>query len=131
MAKQFYFKGKTPADLKSLPMDEFIKLVPSRQRRTLKRGFTEKQKKLLAKIDKVIEGKSKKPIKTHCRDMIVIPKMLDLIIHVHKGNSFVPVKIMPQMIGMYLGELVLTRNRIAHSAPGVGATKSSAAISAR
>ena len=88
-------------------------------------------KKLLKKIDKVIAGQYKKPIKTHCRDMIILPKMVDLIIHLHKGNAFIPVQIQPESIGMYLGELLLTRQRVQHSAPGVGATKSSAAVSVK
>jgi len=131
MAKQFLFRGKTPAELKNLELEEFIKMVPSRRRRTLQRGFTEPQKRLLVKIDKAIKGEYKKPIKTHCRNMIIIPKMLDLTIHIHKGSGFAQVKITPSMLGMYLGELALTRNRVAHSAPGVGATKSSSAVSVR
>jgi|SRR3989344_1448111 len=131
MARQFFFRGKSSADVKKLSMEEFIKMVPSRQRRTIKKGFTEQQKKLLKKIDKVLQGESKKAIKTQCRDMIILPKMVDLIIHVHQGKTYVPIRIMPQMLGMYLGELALTRNRVSHSAPGVGATKSSGAISVK
>jgi small subunit ribosomal protein S19 len=131
MVKRFFYRGKTLTELKSMELKELIKLLPSRQRRSLSRGFTDQQKILLKKIDRTIEGDYKKTIKTQCRDMIVIPKMVDLTIHVHKGKEYIPVKIFPTMIGMYLGELALTRNRVAHSAPGVGATKSSSAISVR
>ncbi|MBS3134353.1 30S ribosomal protein S19 [Candidatus Woesearchaeota archaeon] len=131
MVKKFTFKGYTIDELKQLDYKEVAKILPSRQRRSLLRGFTEEQKKLLKKIDKVIAGQYKKPIKTHCRDMIILPKMVDLIIHLHKGNAFIPVQIQPESIGMYLGELLLTRQRVQHSAPGVGATKSSAAVSVK
>ena len=63
--------------------------------------------------------------------MIVVPELLDQIIHVHIGKEFVPIKIIPEMLGKFLGELTLTRKRVEHSAPGVGATKSSAAITAK
>ena len=131
MARQFFYKGKTLPELKKLEIKEFINLLPSRQRRSIRRGFTDQQKILLKKIDKSIKDEAKKPIKTHCRDMIVIPKMIDVTLKIHSGKEFIPVVIQPKMLGLYLGELVLTRSKVAHSAPGVGATKSSAAISVR
>lgn len=131
MAKKFTYKGKSIEELKEMELKEFVELLPSRQRRSLLRGFTDEQKKLLKKIDATVQGKYKKPIKTHCRDMIILPKMVDLTLHVHRGNNFMPVTIPKEAIGMYLGELVLTREKVAHSAAGVGATKSSKAISVR
>lgn len=129
--KQFTFKGKTIEELKTIDLKEFIELIPSRPKRSLKRGFTDNQKKLLEKVKKAKQGTYKKPIKTHARDMIVIPELLDQTIHVHIGKEFVPIKIIPEMLGKFLGELTLTRKRVEHSAPGVGATKSSAAITAK
>ena len=129
--KEFTYRGKSVEEIKALDVKEFAKLVPSRQRRTLEHGFTEMQKRLLLKIKKAKEGKYKKPIKTHCRDMVVIPEMLGLNIHVHAGKSFVQIEIFPDMLGHYLGEFTLTRNRVAHSAPGIGATKSSSASSVK
>ena len=131
MAKQFFYHGKSVADLKQMDDKEFLMLLPARQRRKIKRGFTEQQKKLLIRIEKVLKEKSKKPIKTHCRDMIVIPKMIDLTIHVHSGSKYVVVPVQPQMLGNYLGEYALTRSKVQHSAPGVGATRSSAAASVK
>ena len=131
MAKKFMFKGYVLDELKKMDYKEIAKLLPARQRRSILRGFTGEQKKLLKKIDKVINGQYKKPLKTHCRDIIVLPKMVDLTIHIHKGNSFIPVQIQPESIGMYLGELILTRQKVQHSAPGIGATKSSAAVSVK
>ena len=131
MAKQFFYRGKALPELKSMSLEDFIKLLPARKRRTLSRGFTDEQKKLLKKIDAFLVGKTKKPVKTHCRDMVVLPKMIDLTLHVHAGNRYVPVLMIPQMLGNYLGEYALTRSRVAHSAPGVGATRSSAATSVK
>jgi len=131
MARIFSFIGKSIEELKQMDVKDFIQLLPSRQRRSFERGFTEQQKKLLLKIDKTIKGEYKKPIRTHCRDMIILPKMVNLTIHIHKGNGFVPILIQPEAVGMILGQLALTRSKVQHSAPGIGATKSSSAISVK
>ncbi len=131
MAKEFTYRGKSIEELKKMEIKEFAELLPSRKRRSLKRDFTEKQEIFLKKVNKAIEGKYKKQIKTHNRDRIVLPKMVGLIIQIHNGKTFVPVTIIPEMIGMYLGELTLTRSRVTHSAPGIGATRSSSAISVK
>jgi len=122
--KEFTYKGKTLAELQSMNIDEFMKIVPSRARRKLKRGFSEQEKKLLQKI-----RKGKKNIETHCRDMIIIPEMIGHTIKVHSGKEFVPVMVQPEMLGHALGEFVMTRKKVSHSAPGIGATKSSASLS--
>lgn len=129
--KQFKFKGKTIAELKQMSLKDFAQLVPARQRRTLLRGFTPAQKILLENIKKAIKTGSKKPVKTHCRDCIIIPEMVGVLMGIHKGKEFITIEITDEMIGHYLGELALTRKRVEHSAPGVGATKSSSAISVR
>jgi small subunit ribosomal protein S19 len=131
MPKEFTYRGKTLPELQQLNLEEVIKLLPSRQRRSLKRGLTPAQKKFLIKIENTIKGKYKKLLKTHCRDMIVLPSMVGLMIHVYKGNGFVPVMIQPEMIGHYLGGLTMTRKKVEHSAPGIGATKSSSALSVK
>ena len=59
--------------------------------------------------------------------MIVLPEMVDLTIHIYKGKEFAQIAIMPDMIGCYFGELTMTRNKVTHSAPGIGATRGSAA----
>ena len=126
MKKEILFKGKELAELKNLSLNEFAELIPSRARRSLKRGLTEEQKKLLEKVQK-----SDKDIKTHARDMVVIPEMVGHLIKVHNGKEYIHVQIIEEMLGHFLGEFSLTRRRVAHNAPGVGATRSSAAISVR
>lgn len=124
--KEFTYRGKTLDELKKLSVSEFSVLVPARQRRSLKRGFTDQQKILLKKI-----RAQKKNIETHCRDMIILPEMIGLTIKVHSGKAFVPIIMQEEMISHYLGEFVLTRNRVEHSAPGIGATRSSASLSVK
>lgn len=124
--KEFMYKGKTLDELKKMSLNELAELLPSRQRRTLKRGLTDQQKKLLRNIKN-----NPKNTKTHCRDIIILPEMVGTMIRVHKGNDFVPVNISEEMIGHRLGEFALTRKRVEHSAPGIGATKSSASLSVK
>ncbi len=122
MAKIFTFRGKTAEELQKLSLEEFAKMVPSRQRRALlKRGFTEDEKKVFRKFRK----NRNKFIKTHVRDMIIVPEMIGLKFGVHSGKEWVTVDIKPEMVGHRLGEFSQTRKRVLHSAPGVGATKSS------
>ncbi len=117
---EFTFRGKSIDDLKKLNLDEFAVLVPSRQRRTIQRGFSDEHKKLMHKV------KIKDPnIRTHLRDMIVLPEMIGMKINIHNGKEFSPVEIMPEMLGHYLGEFVLTRKKVSHGAAGIGATRSS------
>lgn len=125
--KDFTYRGRTLDELKGLSLGEFAELLPARQKRTLKRGLTEEQKRFLKKL----EGKTEKPVKTHCRDMIVLPSMVGRTIRIHKGNDFVAVIIQPEMMGHYLGEFALTRKKVEHQAPGIGATRSSSSISVR
>jgi small subunit ribosomal protein S19 len=107
-----------------MKVEEFANLLPSRQRRSLLRGASDKQAKLLAKIEKA-KGGEKVKLHTHCRDVIITPDMLDLTFHVYNGKEYVRVNIMPEMLGHYLAEFAPTRTRVRHGMPGIGATKSS------
>ena len=117
---EFTYRGKTIAELQKLSLEEFTELLPSRERRSLNRGFSEGQKKILKQIR---DGKDN--IRTHQRDMVVIPEMVGTTIEVHNGKEFVRVEIVPEMVGHRFGEFSLTRNRVKHGSAGVGATRSS------
>ncbi len=123
--KEFTYRGKKLDELKKMSLKEFAQLLPARQRRSIMRGLTEQQKILLKNLEK------KDYVKTHVRDMVIIPAMVGKRIQIHKGNGFVDITITPEMLGHYLGEFALTRKAVEHHAPGVGATRSSAALSVR
>ncbi|MEK6983428.1 MAG: 30S ribosomal protein S19 [Nanoarchaeota archaeon] len=124
--KEYIFKGKKEDELKKISSTELAQLLTARQRRNIKRGFTNQQQILLRKLR--ANGKN---IETHCRDMIILPEMIGKTIKVHQGREFVPVTIEHDMIGHYLGEFALTRKKVMHSAPGIGATRSSASLSVK
>lgn len=110
-----------------MSIDEFARLAKSRTRRALKRGFTEQQKKLLERIRK----KPQKFHKTHQRDMVILPEMVGAKLGVHAGKEWVTIEIKPEMISQRLGDFALTRQRVKHSAPGIGASRSSKHISVK
>ena len=126
MKKEFVFRGKTLEELMKLSIKEFAPLLDSRKKRSLSRGLTDQQKILLEKV-----RKKDKNIRTHCRDMIILPEMVNSNIRVHNGKEFVMLRIIPEMTGHFLGEFVLTRRKVAHHAPGIGATRSSASLSVK
>ena len=119
----FTYKGKTLEELQKMSIREFAEIVPARQRRTLLRGLTERQKKLLKKILKNKE--LGKVTRTHDRDMIILPQMVGARVAVYNGKEFVEIEIKPEMLAHRLGEFALTCKKVEHSAPGFGATRSS------
>jgi small subunit ribosomal protein S19 len=128
MPKEYMYRGHTLSSLQGMSMDEFINLLPSRQRRSLQRGLTPEQRILLEKIREAQEAVKKGEdgtIKTHVRDMIILPEMVGVKILVHNGKEFLPVEIKPEMIGHYLGEFAITNRPVRHGTPGIGASRSS------
>jgi small subunit ribosomal protein S19 len=131
---EFKYRGIPADELEKTSLDEFKKLVPARQKRSLSRGFTEMQRKLLAKIrktEKAEEGGKQKLIKTHVRDLVILPEMIGYTINVYNGKTFVPVTVKPQMVSHYLGEFSQTRVPIKHGSPGIGASRSSMAVGSK
>ena len=130
MAKKIYkYRGYTLEELQDMSLEDFIKLLPARQRRSLKRGFLPRQQIVLDKMRKLNKEGSKdgRPIviRTHCRDMIVLPEMVGTTFGIYNSQTFEEVTIMPEMIGCYFGEFAPTRQRVQHGDPGMGATRSS------
>ena len=126
--KEFTYRGHTIEELQGMSMDEFIKLLPSRQRRSLQRGLNPRQRILLENIRRAQKSQSegeKAVTKTHARDMIILPEMVGATLLVHNGKEFTAVEIVPEMIGCYLGEFSITNKPVRHGSPGIGASRSS------
>jgi len=117
--EEFLYRGRKVADLAKMSIDELAGLLPARQRRSIKRGLVKENKNLMTSL------KNKDSVRTHIRNMIIMPDMVGKNLEIYNGKSFEKVDVMPEMIGHYFGEFALTRGRVQHGAAGVGATRSS------
>ena len=121
MPKNFQYRGRTVDELKAMSMDEFISILPARMRRSLRRGLKGDQRIVLEKLRRD-QGK---PIRTHARDMIILPEMIGKSVFVHTGKEFKEIKFTEKMVGHYVGEFAISINLVRHGRPGIGASRSS------
>ncbi len=118
--EEFTYHGFNAEALKSMSIEELLPVMPSRARRKVLRGWTISEDKLLADLRK---GDNR--VKTHVRDMIILPEMIGREIEIYNGKEFVKVEIQPESVFHYLGEFALTRRKVSHGSAGIGATRSS------
>ncbi|EQB64750.1 MAG: 30S ribosomal protein S19P [Thermoplasmatales archaeon I-plasma] len=117
--KEILYRGKTLDQLLAMEPAEFLKMIPARARRSLKRGYNVEQQKL---HDRLLEEDS---VKTRVRDLIILPQYVGKTVSVYNGHLYQTFSIKEEMIGHYLGEYSQTRKEVKHSGPGVGATRGS------
>ncbi len=119
--KEFTYRGFTMEQLLEMPFEEMVDLLPSRVRRSFRRGLNEEQK---TTFDKIWSGEHE-VVRTHRRDIPIVPAFVGRRVSVYNGKEFKEVEIKPEMIGHFLGEFAMTRGSVKHSGPGVGATRGS------
>jgi len=118
--KEFTYRGHTMDELLKLPFADIIELLPARARRTYIRGLNTEQEAFVRRL-----RASVRPVRTHRREIPVLPEFVGKTVHVYNGKEFSPVDIKAEMIGHALGEFAMTRKSVRHSGLGVGATRSS------
>lgn len=118
------FCGLTIDKLKELSMKDLSNYIPARSRRSLLRHPEVVERFIKSAEDKISR---KKKIRTHLRDLVIVPKMVGMNIQIYNGKSFEDMPIEIEMIGHRLGEFSLTRQKVNHSAAGIGATRGSKA----
>ena len=127
--KKYTYRGNDIGKLLDMNMDEMSKQLRSRQRRRLRRKMGAKYGRFIKKLIEVKKetkpGEKPAPVKTHLRNCIVLPSMIQSIVNIHNGKGYNSIEIKPEMIGYYLGEFAMTYKRVSHGRPGVGATHSS------
>lgn len=121
-SKEVFHKGVNLEELKKLGVREVSKYLPSRSRRYVLRNSSEIEKFIKLCEEKVKRGKK---IKTHIRDIVILPRLVGMTISIYNGKMFQDVHVTHEMIGHKLGEFSLTRGRVNHGSAGIGATKSS------
>ena len=125
---RFHYRGHTLDDLKKMNMDQLLQLLPARARRSLRRGLPPRQKKVIERLRRAYRAKKRGKdliVRTHVRDLVIFPEFVGLKVGIYNGRNYDIVDIRPEMIGHYLGEFALTRKRVQHGSPGIGATRSS------
>ncbi len=123
---EFTYRGYTLDELQEMDLEEVAELLPARVRRSINRGLSYEKQQLLEEAREADEDETaNNPIRTHLRDMPIVPEMVGLTFAVHNGQSFERVNVEPEMLGHYLGEFQLTRTSVEHGQAGIGATRSS------
>jgi small subunit ribosomal protein S19 len=123
---EFTYRGYTLEELQDMELDEVVELLPARQRRSIQRGLSVEKEKLREEAsEKGEEETANDPIRTHLRDMPILPEFVGKTFEVYNGQAFERVRVEPEMIGHYLGEFRLTRTSVEHGQAGIGATRSS------
>ena len=129
--KKFSYRG---VDLEKLlemsNSPELVAMLPSRIRRRFRRATIGRQHltlmKKLRKSKRECDVLDKpEPVRTHLRNMIILPEMIGNVIHIYNGRGHVVVEVKPDMIGKYFGEFSITYQPTLHGRPGLGATHSS------
>merc|ERR1712154_221803 len=127
--RKFTFRGVYLDQLLDMNNEGLMELFTCRIRRKFTRGLKRKPMALIKKLRKKKKEcpPNEKPdiVKTHLRNMIVVPEMTGSIVGVYNGKVFTQVEIKPEMIGHYLGEFSISYKPVKHGRPGIGATHSS------
>ena len=123
--KEFLYRGNTMDELLAMSFEEVLELMPSRSRRTYLRGLNYEQQLLFDNLKAAEPGEV---VRTHRRDLPIIPQFVGKTVSVYNGKEFKDVEIKPEMIGCFIGEFIMTRKAPQHSGPGVGATRSSKSV---
>jgi small subunit ribosomal protein S19 len=118
--EEFTYRGHSVEALQQMALSELLPIMPARVRRKFDRGLSRDHEKLLANL-RAGDG----TVRTHLRDMIVMPEMVGRTLEIHNGKEFLAVEIQPEAVFHYLGEFALTRRRVSHGSAGIGATRSS------
>merc|ERR1712033_141806 len=124
--RKFTYRGVDLDQLLDMSNEQLVELFPCRQRRRFQRGLKRKHMALLKRLRKAKKEcpALEKPavVKTHLRDMIIIPEMVGSMVGVYNGKTFNQVEVKPEMIGHSLAEFSITYKPVKHGRPGIGAT---------
>merc|ERR1719174_3015261 len=102
--RKYSYRGVDLENLLVMPMAELMDLVPARARRRFKHGLKRKYyallKRLRAAKKNVSDPATEKPqcVKTHLRNMIILPEMIGSVIGVYNGKVFNQVEIKADMV---------------------------------
>ena len=127
--RKFTYHGVDLDQLLDMNNEGLMELFTCRIRRKFSRGLKRKPMALIKKLRKKKKEcpANEKPdiVKTHLRNMVVVPEMTGSIVGVYNGKVFTQVEVKPEMMGHYLGEFSISYKPVKNGRPGIGATHSS------
>merc|ERR1712224_684001 len=112
--RKYSYRGVDLENLLVMPMAELMDLVHARARRRFKHGLKRKYYALLKRLRaakkacNTADGEKPECIKTHLRNMIILPEMIGSVVGVYNGKTFNQVEIKADMVAHYLGEFSIT-----------------------
>merc|ERR1711871_326389 len=126
--RKFTYRGIDLERILELSNEELMGLVTARARRRFNRGMKRKPMALIKRLRKTkkncAEHEKPETVKTHLRNMIIVPEMIGSVCGVYNGKTFITVEIKPEMVGHYLAEFSIMYKPVRHGRPGVGAAAS-------
>ncbi|PSC76600.1 40S ribosomal S15 [Micractinium conductrix] len=127
--RKYTYRGVDLDQLLDMSTDELVEMFAARQRRRFQRGLKRKALALIKKLRKAkkeaTSGEKPDVVRTHLRNMVIIPEMIGSVVGVYNGKTFNQVEIKPDMIGHYLAEFSISYKPVGHGRAGIGATTSS------
>jgi len=127
--RRYSYRGVDLEQLLELKSDALVALLHARARRRFNRGLGQKPLALIKKLRKAkkdsSQGERPEAVRTHLRNMIVVPEMIGSVVGVYNGKTFNQVEVRPEMVGHYLAEFSISYKPVKHGRPGIGATHSS------
>ncbi|KAJ3063173.1 ribosomal protein S15 [Podochytrium sp. JEL0797] len=127
--RKFEYRGVDLEQLLDMSSEQLTELVHCRARRRFQRGLKRKPMGLIKKLRKAkteaVDGEKPATVKTHLRNMIIVPEMVGSVIGIYNGKTFNQVEIKAEMIGHYLAEFSISYKPVGHGRPGIGASGSS------
>merc|ERR1711933_374149 len=116
--RKYSYRGIDLDKLLDFSNQDLMELFRARQRRKFSRGIKRAPITLLKKLRKAKRetayGEKPEAVKTHLRNMTIVPEMIGSVVAVYNGKQFINVEIKPEMIGHYLAEFSITYKPIRH-----------------
>lgn len=90
--RKFSYRGVDLDQLLDMNTDELVDLLHARARRRFQRGLKRKPLALIKKLRKAKKaapaGEKPEAVRTHLRNMIIVPEMIGSVVGVYNGKTF-------------------------------------------
>merc|ERR1712039_637494 len=119
--RKYSYRGVDLDKLLDMSNQDLMELFRARQRRKFSRGIKRKPISLLKKTKReTAYGDKPEAVKTHLRNMVIVPEMIGSVVGVYNGKQYINVEIKPDMVGHYLAEFSITYKPTKHGRAGGG-----------